>query len=99
MCSVVNVGEFRVGEESTHDLRCFLQVAECAEHDVLEFVNVLHDGAGDVVVLDVLVHPLVGVEFRGVRWQEERSYSACGQREPGLGLFARVDLVWWCAGL
>lgn len=59
-----NVGKLRVGEESSENVRTFLEIMESAEGEVLEVVLALWKGSADPCCIDVSPDPFVGVELR-----------------------------------
>ena len=63
----------------------FLQPAKSGGGLGFEVVLAGDTGLGDAVVLDVLPHPLVGVQFRRVAGQEEQLQPTLGSGDEFLG--------------
>ena len=60
----VDVAEVRIPEETTDDLREPPETVDCLLDTVLEFVSGARDDLAHIVVLHILPHPFVRVEFR-----------------------------------
>ena len=63
----MDVAEVRIPEETTHELREPLETIETIDRlldAVLELVPGARDNLAHMVMLHILPHPFVGVEFR-----------------------------------
>lgn len=81
------MAEICVVEESSHDLRCRLEAHKRIASHRIKMSLRFDSRSADPIVFDVLPHPLIRVELRGVGGQVEylQSILACHIFSYGLG--------------
>lgn len=87
----MDVGQFRVPEESPDDPGAFLESFQGFDRDGLQFVPGQWHGLRDPVVLDVLVHPFVWVQLGWIGWEEEQLQSSAGAGDVLFDDFRLMD--------
>src|SRR3954464_1214676 len=74
-CDVAQLG---VGEEAAYDMRQPLQPAQPGDHDRLHLLETPRGGGAPPVALDVVPHPLVGIQLRRVARQPVQPQAPAG---------------------
>ena len=73
-----DVTQAGIPEEALHQVRELLEPVECGQRLSFEVLGAADPGPADPVVLDVLLHPLIGVQLRRIPRQEAQPQPAAG---------------------